>query len=130
MIQGRLAPGSANIDLYETIFTYQTPNSYSSAITYLPTSDNNNSRLGALARSLASGGTSYSAYYLNYDINFNQSSKNSVIPGQNVELLYYVGNLAKNKKVEINFLPSVGAQTFVRFRTPVALDGNIIKIFP
>ncbi len=130
LIQGRLAPGSANVDLSETIFTYSTPSEFSPGLTYSATSDGNNTRAAALEVSRDSNGLKYSVHWLGKGANWDQAQKVAIIPGQEFELIYYVGNLGRNIRVELSLLPSIGAQTYVRFRTPVALDGNYITMFP
>lgn len=125
-----LAPGSDSVDLTTTTMTYQTSNTFTTGIRYSMSGDGNNSDVNALAVTQAGNGNLFSAFFLGHDVNFQQSSKTGLQPGQQAELFLWVGSMPRNTRVEINIIPSVGAQTFVRFRTPVLYDGNFIKLFP
>lgn len=135
MAEVRLAPGSSNINLYETVMSFHNGDEYISGVKYNATIDGNNDVDSAVDISRDSNNslgqsTKYSVYYLGEDADYSQGSKTGIVPGQDASVIYWTGNLGKNKRVEINFVPSVGAQTIVKFRTPVVLDANYVKLFP
>ncbi len=125
-----LAPGSDNVDLTTTTMTLQTSTSYTTGIGYVTTADNNNTDGNALDITRTLSGNSFSVYYLGQPSTFQQSAKSGVQPGQQVEIFLWTGSLLRNAKTEVNIIPSIGSQTFVRFRTPVLFDGNFVKLFP
>ena len=125
-----LAPGSDSLDLTTTTMTFQTQSTFLTGIRYATTADGNNSDQNALDLSHNGGGTYFSVFFLGYDENFHQASKTGLAPGQQGEIFLWTSTLARNTRAEFNIIPSVGAQTFVRFRTPVIYDGNYVKLFP
>ena len=145
-IIARLAPGSSNIDLNNTLMTISTKGLHAQGISY-NMSVPENTVTDAKAASYLN--VSYSIVYLGQPASYSNSSRLSVKQNDIVEFWYRVGEQATNASgtrsalntnisggilpstdVTVTLTPQHGATEEIPFRTPPSYEGQYVALFP
>ena len=126
-ITAKLAPGSTEIVLNNTILRYVTQTEVIAGASYNATGVNNNSATGGHA---STNNITYSAVFLNQPENMLQPRKNAIRDGDIVEFWYKPTTLAPSTNVEISFIMTSGATEAAYFRTPSVFTGNYVTLYP
>ena len=123
----KLAPGSSEIVLNNTLLRYVTQTEVVGGARYNKTPAGNNTAAGGLS---STHNTTYSAVFLNQDSGMSQMQKNAIRPEEIIEIWYKPTNLGPNENVEISFITGSGATETVYFKTPSIFAGNYVSLFP
>ena len=144
-IIARLAPGSSNIDLNNTLMTISTKGLHAQGISYTMATNNT----VADAQSATTLNQSYSLVYLGQPADYSNSSRLAVKQNDIVEFWYRVGEQATNASgtrsalntnisggilpstdVTVTLTPQHGATEEIPFRTPPSYEGQYVALFP